>query len=308
MGDVIHAIPVAEAIHTAWPDTRITWIIDPRWEPLLRGNPAVAALHRFPREEFRGTAGMLRAVAWYAGLRHLAPDICLDLQGLLRSGLMALCSRARRTHGLSDAREGARLFHHTRIPTVAGEHAVRRYLRALPSLGLPEPDAPSWTLPQGSNPQGFDPMEPYTLIHPFARGQGKSMGPEAVARFIETHLARSTRRLVVAGKGPPLATTHPRVIDLLGGTTLDELIGLLRGAAFVVSVDSGPMHLAAALHRPLLSIHTWTDPRLVGPFTEGAFIWQGGSIRRREPDEQPLKERDFTTDDADAVAAFAAQR
>lgn len=308
MGDVIHTLPVADALHAAWPETRITWIIDPRWEPLLRGNPAVSNLHRFPREEFRGIGGLSRSIPWFAGLGSLRPDVCLDLQGLLRSGLMALCSRARRTHGLADAREGARLFHTVRIPVVTGEHAVKRYLRALPSLGLPEPDAPSWTLPEGSMPEGFDPAEPYTLLHPFARGKGKSMTPPAVARFIETHLAASPRRIVVVGSGAPLQSTNPRVVDLLGRTSLEELVALLRRAAFVVSVDSGPMHLAAALGRPLLSIHTWSDPRLVGPYTEGSFIWQAGSILTRDRGGEPTGIREFTPGDAAATAAFAAQR
>jgi ADP-heptose:LPS heptosyltransferase len=93
---------------------------------------------------------------------------------------------------------------------------------------------------------------------------------------------------------------------LLGKTSLLELISLLRGASFVVSVDSGPMHLAAALEVPLLSIHTWSDPRLVGPYSENAWIWQGGEIRRQNLDAAPLPERAFTSADAAAIGEFAA--
>jgi ADP-heptose:LPS heptosyltransferase len=99
------------------------------------------------------------------------------------------------------------------------------------------------------------------------------------------------------------------VVDLLGKTNLLELISLLRGAKFVVSVDSGPMHLAAALEVPLLSIHTWSDPRLVGPYSETAWIWQGGEIRRQNLADAPLPERLFTEADAAAIGEFVgAQR
>jgi ADP-heptose:LPS heptosyltransferase len=98
------------------------------------------------------------------------------------------------------------------------------------------------------------------------------------------------------------------VVDLLGKTNLLELIGLLRGAKFVVSVDSGPMHLAAALDVPLLSIHTWSDPRLVGPYSEAAWIWQGGGIRRQNLDAPPMPERPFEDGDAAAVGQFVSSQ
>ena len=71
-------------------------------------------------------------------------------------------------------------------------------------------------------------------------------------------------------------------INLLNQTTIRQMIWLVGAAAFVVSVDSGPMHIAAAINPRLLSIHTWSDPRLVGPFSEEAWIWQGGEIRRQQ--------------------------
>ena len=95
------------------------------------------------------------------------------------------------------------------------------------------------------------------------------------------------------------------MVDLLGKTSLPELLGLLRGAEFVLSVDSGPMHLAAALDVPLLSIHTWSNPRLVGPYSEKAWIWQGGEIRRQNLAAAPLPERPFTEADAAAIGEFA---
>ena len=307
MGDVIHSLPVASAIHRAWPATRITWIVDPRWAPLLQGNPAIKKLHLFPRETFRGFSGFLRSIGWYRELRSLRPAIALDLQCLLRSGVMAACSRAGQVFGLDDAREGAAFFYHRKIPVRREEHAVRRYLRSLPALGI-DPETPwAWNLPAGEAcaalPSGGD----YAVLHPFSRGHGKSMDAASIRAFIESFQSRSPLRLVIVGSGVLETSLRGRVVDLLGKTNLLELIGILRGARFVVSVDSGPMHLAAALGTPLLSIHTWSDPRLVGPYSEKAWIWQGGEIRPQNLEAVPNPARPFTPADATLVGEFAAE-
>lgn len=307
MGDVIHSLPVATAIHRAWPDTRLTWIVDPRWAPLLEDNPAVSTAYHFPRASFRGLPGLGRAVGWYRGLGNLRPDVCVDLQGLLRSGLMARFSGARWIIGLSDAREGASFFFNHTVPLVAGEHAVTRYLRCLAAMGIPSPSEPEWFLPLGSPPPGFNMPEDAVVLHPFARGAGKSMDEPALKAFVEAFRSRSGKPLVVVG-GPSGFPLPGGVLDLTGRTTLSQLVWILRRAAFVVSVDSGPMHLASALGRPLLSIHTWTDPRLVGPYGPGAWIWQGGGIRLRDPLEPPLPEVPFTASAASEIGRFVAEK
>lgn len=277
MGDVIHALPCVAAIRQAWPQTQITWLVDDRWQPLLEGNPNITSTRVFPRRQFRGLAG-LRAVPWALNLRKLRPDLVLDLQGLLRSALMARLSGATRIVGLSDAREGAGWFYTKTTPVVAGEHAVRRYLRSLDSLGIPIPATLDFSLPTGTRPASWTNEQPFILLHPFARGAGKSL--------TETDVAALCARLqpypvVVAGIGEMSIALPGNTTNLLGRTSLSEMIWLLRAARFVVSVDSGPMHIAAAVNPRLLSIHTWSDPRLVGPFNEAAWIWQGGQIRRQ---------------------------
>lgn len=306
MGDVIHSLPVATAIHHAWPETRLTWIIDPRWEPLLANNPAVTATHPFPRGEFRGVAGIMRFLAWCRTLRELNADAALDLQCLLRSGLMARFSGAHRIWGLSDAREGSRFFYTHRIDVLKNEHSVHRYLRALPAMEIPTPEKPEWVLP-GNTPCPAVPHEkPFVVIHPFSRGVGKSLDDASFEAFLETFRSLSTATCVLVGAGKCNRPSDATFLNLLNQTTLGELTDILRRAAFVVSVDSGPMHLAAALGTPLLSIHTWSDPRRVGPLAENAWIWQGGEIRRQNLVASPLPEKPFTSRDASEVAKFVA--
>ena len=303
MGDVIHALPVASAIHQAWPDAALTWIADPRWAPLLAGNPAVSRVVHFPRETFRGAVGCLRAVRWYARLGGLRPDVVVDLQGLLRSALIAKCAGGRLVCGLDDAREGAGIFYHRRAATVPDEHAVHRYLRVLPLLGIQIPEQPEFPLPPGIPP----PLPSgCVVLHPFARGAGKSLSPEAIRTFLREFGALSDAPVVLVGTGVAPDRLPDRVISLVGKTSLDGLVGVLRAASFVVSADSGPSHLAAALGSPLLAIHTWSDPRLVGPCHAGAWIWQGGEIRRQDPGVPPLPEMPFTESAAKETARFVA--
>lgn len=306
MGDVIHALPVATAIHQAWPETRITWIIDPRWQPLLEKNPAISATHPFPRSDFRGPAGILRFLAWCRHLRELHANAALDLQCLLRSGLMAHFSQARRIWGLSDAREGSGFFHTDRVAVLKNEHSVQRYLRALPAMGISTPQRPEWVLPMGESCGGIPENQPFVVIHPFSRGAGKSLDRECLDAFLSTFRSHSDALCVLVGAGDYPRENEAGFLNLLNRTTLAELTGILRRASFVASVDSGPMHLAAALGTPLLSIHTWSDPRRVGPFSEKAWIWQGGEIRRQSLTAAPLAEKPFTPRDATEAAKLAA--
>ena len=253
---------------------------------------------------------MLMSIPWSLHLRKIRPDIALDLQGLLRSALMARLSRAGRAIGISDAREGATRLYHEVIPVIRGEHAVLRYLRVLGGLGLPKIERPAFPLPPGVPLNGPFRNQPFVVLHPFARGEGKSLEPDHVVQFCERVRPLTT---VLAGIGKLQREVPDNTINLLNQTTIREMIWLLGAADFVASVDSGPMHIAAAVGAKMLSIHTWSDPRLVGPFSEEAWIWQGGEIRRQQIGAHSLlPARPLHGDDiveiADFVRAFVAEQ
>lgn len=278
MGDLVHALPVAAALKSAFPECRILWLVDDRWRSLLDGNPHIDRTVVFPRERFRGPLGFLRATPWAFRLRHLRPDLTIDLQGLLRSGLFARLAGSRKVLGLSDAREGARLFADTVAKVMPGEHSVLRYLRVCDPLGIPHPETPEFWIPSGK-PHPAQPQAPYVLLHPFARGAGKSLSLSSLHALC---LALTPHRIVLAGGRFPGLPALPGTHNLLGQTDLHELVSLIRGAAFMVSVDSGPAHIAAAVGTPLLAIHSWSDPALVGPFSKDADVWHSGTIRRQD--------------------------
>src|SRR5205814_5859353 len=112
LGDVVHTLPAVAAIRDAFRSADITWLINPEWAPLLRGNQDVNHVHIFPRGDFRGLGASTSLLPWLKQTRKLRPDLALDFQGLLRSALIGRVSGAKRLIGMSDAREGSRFFYH----------------------------------------------------------------------------------------------------------------------------------------------------------------------------------------------------
>ena len=305
LGDVVHTLPAVALVKKHWPAAHLRWLVNPEWAPLLDGNPYVDETVHFPRVQFRGPAGWARVPGWAKTIAARKAGLVLDFQGLLRSALIARLCRAEggRIVGLSDAREGARHFYDETVDVSGKVHAVERYLALVAALGI-DPAAPlEWPLPQGSQPAGFDDAPPFIVLHPFSRGAKKSLTAGEVAEFCRT---LAPRRVVLAGRTDTAVADAGNVTNLLNRTTLPELIWLLRRAAFTVSVDSGPMHIAAALTPRLLAIHTWSDPRKVGPYAPDAWIWKDRALCQMRDLARPGAHQ--PAPDIAVVARFVAAR
>jgi ADP-heptose:LPS heptosyltransferase len=159
-------------------------------------------------------------------------------------------------------------------------HAVDRYFKLVQALGVPapSPEKLEWPLPDAPLPAGFFAQEPYVALHPFSRGNGKSMSISDVQCLCE---ALAPHRVVLLGRAEMDMPRMANVVNYLNKTSMAELISILKRAAWVVSVDSGPVHLAAALSPRVLALHTWTDPRKVGPYPKDAWVLKESKIRRR---------------------------
>lgn len=302
LGDIVHTLPAVALIREAYPQADITWVINPEFAPLLRGNPGVDHVHLFPRNDFSGLGAPRSLVPWAKTTRQLRPDLALDFQGLLRSALIAKISGAKQIYGLSDSREGARFFYHRVAKVNRHEHAVQRYLKLAELAGAKIGEPTPYHLPSGDPLPRFDGFPPFILLHPFARGRGKSLSKAVIGEICH---AFAPTRVVVVGKSSRRIDGFDNCVELTNQTTLLQLVQLIRKARFVISVDSGPMHIAAALGDNLLSIHTWTDPRRVGPSNPDAWIWKHGQIIRvRELETIRLKKRgrNFKMKDVPAIA------
>jgi len=283
LGDIVHTLPAVQAIREAYPALHLRWLANTEWTPLLQGSPLLEEVISFPRKQCRGLPGLLIMRRWAKGWRGLpreAPEIVLDFQGLFRSGYLSRARGSKLIVGLSDSREGARFFHDHVVQVDAGAHAVDRYLAMPRAFGIAvDADRLTFPLAAGNKPVGWPDRDDLIVVHPWSRGEGKSLTP-GVLQALCTALAPQPVMLVGMSEGAALPQGD-HIMDFSNRTTLAELVWVLRQARFVISVDSGPMHIAAGVNDRTLGIHTWSDPRKVGPYNPRAWVWKAGRIASR---------------------------
>lgn len=269
MGDVIHCLPAVASLKHSFPHSHLSWVVKPQWAPLLEGNPSVDEVIPFTRS--REGIGRL----WHE-LRKEGFDIAVDLQGLIQSAIVAASGKAEKVVGLagSEAREPlASIFYSTRVTTVTpGEpapHRVQQYLAVAAAAGATNPRR-TFAVPQGT-PEGTLPEGGFVLACPLAGWGSKQWPVESWAALAEAIPREFGMPLVV--NGPPGAETELRAIEgaeiHLSG--IAGLIDATRRSTAVIGVDSGPMHLAAALGKPGVALFGPTDPQTHGPY--------GGSLQ-----------------------------
>jgi len=261
LGDVVQALPVAGSLRRNWPEAEIDWVINDSYADLLRGHPAIRRLVLYPRSRWTSLAALPEMRRWAQSLAFEGYDLVIDLQGLLRSGLMAWASGCPRRLGLQSAREGSRWFYTESIQDHQ-EHAAERYLQAIRHLGL-EPHPLAFDLPVPPLPA--DPrLQPkaYVVLHPYSRWTTK-LWP--YRRYQELVDQWPSVTLAVVGNGPWFPLRSPQVVDLRGLLGLRELSSVLAHARAAISTDSGPAHLAAAFDVPTVVLFGATDPRKTRP-------------------------------------------
>jgi heptosyltransferase-1 len=266
MGDVIHTLPAAASLKHSIPNSRLTWLIRPRWAPLLEGNLYVDEI--IPVE--RSLAASLTEAR---RLRARRFDLAVDFQGLIQTAALAAAVKPAKLAGFDRNRVRERLaalFYSCEIETRA-EHVVDRNLELAAGVGASEL-LRTFPLPAGA-PEGSLPAGKFILTSPLA-GWGAKQWP--MERWSEL-AALLDIPLVVNGPpdaAPVLKQIRGAQVHLSG---LPGLIDATRRAHAVVGVDSGPLHLAAALAKPGVAIYGPTDPARNGPY--------GGTIRvLRSPD------------------------
>jgi ADP-heptose:LPS heptosyltransferase len=310
LGDIVHTLPAVHRIKRAFPHLQMRWLLNPEWIPLVEGNPDITQVIPFPRGEFRGPRSLPALLRWLRQFNHAdrpVPEVALDFQGLLRSSLLSLIRGADAIVGMSDAREGAPFFYKHIVPVASSDHAVERSLAFARALGAAEDSAPEFLLPPGE--WSLQPLpRRFVLLHPYSRGHGKSMREDALRSLCEC-LAPHT--VVIVGRAenaaPPAA---PHIISLLNQTSLLQLLWLARRASACISSDSGPMHIAAAVQpERTLGIHTWSDPRRVGPYDPRALVWKAGRIAHRTEfnDAEARTNAPFGPPEARRLADFVLQ-
>jgi heptosyltransferase-1 len=290
MGDILHALPAVTALRLAHPAWEIDWIVEPRWQALLatgqstgRGpeQPIVDRVHLAPTKEWRHHPLALKTTheikALRDNLKAVPYNAVIDLQGSLRSAVLGRMAGCQRLIGEETPREApARLLYTERIAT-HGAHVIEQdielasaiagdLLTPTPPLLPVDPAAESWceALLASSG------TRPLALINPGA-GWGAKCWP--VERYAEVACGLSGRGFrVLVNAGPAEEQMADVIVKGTSGaaiplaTSLQQLIALTRRAALFVAGDTGPLHLACALGRPVVGIYGPTDPSRNGPF------------------------------------------
>ena len=288
LGDVVQALPVLRAIKRHLPRSEVYWWIDRHLASLLADDPDLAGVIPFERRRWAtpaNWAALARAVRW---LRQQAFDWVIDLQCLMRSGLFAWLAGGDLTIGLDEPREGARAFYDLVAPRPAFHtHAVDRYLSVLPLAGVPIARNFDWLPGRPRVAAALRqrwPVEPgpWLILQPGARWPNKRWPVEHFAELVRQAAARrSDWRFAILGSaedrplGQAIARVAPaRCLDLTGSLSLPEMVEWIRLGAAMVTNDTGPMHVAAALGKPLVGLFGPTEPRRNGPYGQLEHVLQ----------------------------------
>ncbi len=298
MGDVIHALPAAAALRAALPETTIGWVIEERWSellctqgysldgPLSEQKPLVNCVHRVRTKQWRRSP--LTPTTWadlrssLGEVRRAHYDVAIDFQGAIRSAVIARWSGASEIVGCAAPREAQARWFYTRNVHTKFAHVIEQNLElaaeltgsaAAPKPLLPrDPAAEAWCtryLEEAKSKQ-------LVLLNPGA-GWGAKQWPAERYGAMARELASDGYTLLV-NHGPGEEELAQGVANTSDGAakpvqcSLGELIALTRRASLFIGGDTGPMHLAAALQVPVVTVFGPTDPARNGPFGTRSIV------------------------------------
>ncbi len=277
---MVQALPVLRLLKRHLPASEIFWWIDSQFAPLLEGDPDLSGVVRFERQRWTSPLHwpeMLRSIRW---LRAQNFDWIIDLQCLARSGAFAWLANGKFLIGLDEPREGARGFYDVAIRRASFHtHAADWYLAVLPRLGVPIHNNFQWLPERPAIAAAVQSQWPangarWIALQPGARWENKRWPAGYFAELIR-QLARQfpDTRFAILGSaedrplGDIIARAETqRCLNLCGQTSLPEMVEWLRRCRLMITNDTGPMHVAAALGTPLVALFGPTEPRRTGPY------------------------------------------
>jgi heptosyltransferase-1 len=309
MGDILHALPAVTALRMAHPEWAIDWVVEPKWSALLAAEdstgrdtsnpapkqPVVDRLHFASTKEWRQSLVATRTRNDIGALRRSLKaegyDTVLDLQGAIRSAVIGRMAGCRRVVGESNPRERAARWLFTERIETRGAHVIEQGVELASDVAadalapvqpmLPvDPAAEAWAddvMPTSAGEQAV-------LINPGAGWGAKRWPVERYADVARTLLGRGFRVFVNPGPGEVLLADS--VVQRTGGgatpllSSLQQLIAVTRRVALVIAGDTGPLHLACALGRPVVGIYGPTDPSRNGPFGTQFRVLRSPDSRR----------------------------
>lgn len=277
IGDVSHVVPVVRTLQSAWPDTALTWVVGQVEAELINDLPGVEVV---PCDKGGGLA------AWRDLRRRLAGrrfDILFHMQTALRANVFARAIRAERRIGFdrARARDGHGLFVNERIAPHPRCHVLDGFFDFLRAVGISQ-RVLQWDVPLSEEDRAFAAAQlpadrPVVALNPAASVRLRNYRnwlPERYAAVADHAIDRGCAVVLTGGPAEgerALATAvrrHMRgeVIDLVGRTSLKQLLAVLERAVTVIAPDTGPAHLGTAAGIPVLGLYATSNPLRTGPY------------------------------------------
>lgn len=285
LGDILHTLPFAAALRKRYPQAKITWLVHPQFAGFVPDAPTIDEVLYFDKVKFN-KLGLGGKLAYYKEMKEMLHskhfDLVIDMQGLFKSAVLAAISGCSNRIGYCEMREGSGLISKAITGAHSKDHVIERYLDVARYLGaevgeleFPMPDLNKEGLAVQAKlaAAGMPEKAEYIVIVPGARWVTKEWPPEHYGELAKLFVAEG-KFVVLAGgpdeklKGAKIVelAQSDKVIDLTGGTTLRELAALIKGCCFYVSADTGPLHFAAALKKPLVAVYGPTKADRTGPY------------------------------------------
>lgn len=288
IGDVIHTLPSLTALRELYPDAHITWVVEEAAADLVKNHPhlnSVLVSRRKNWIKYFRKGEIVRPIReiqeFIRELKNRPHDLVIDFHGLLKSAIIVLLSGGKRKLGYDSLQELSGLFYNEKIPEDMNKHAVDRYLDFPRYLGA-EIGTPDFILPADNTAQVFIQSlleknhlkdKKFIAVNPIAYWETKLWDNEKFARLADLIKTKLNLEVVFTGSKKEseaieeiISHMSTKVINLCGETTLIELAHLYRKALMVITTDSGPMHLAAAVNTPVIALFGPTDPQRTGPY------------------------------------------
>jgi len=306
LGDVVLALPALSALRRNFPDAKISWLVRPEFAPLLENHPYLTEIIPFDRKflgkAWYHPKAFAALVSLTRRLRRSKFDAVFDLQGLFRTACLAWLSGCKKRFGMANAREHAHLFYTHKIEQDNDcIHLVDYYLKIIKAAGATDP---CLGFPQGEVSRSdklapaqagvkFElPVEPhirdsvgnllasynikfgeYIVFVPGSTHHSKCWPIERFAALADRISSRFGLPIIAVGTESESSIieaikdlTDVHIINFAGQTSLAELVALLKDAKLVVSNDTGPGHIAAALGTPLVLMYSWSNPARIAPY------------------------------------------
>ncbi|MCB9844420.1 MAG: glycosyltransferase family 9 protein [Phycisphaeraceae bacterium] len=284
LGDVCRSVPVLVSLRRRFPTARIDWLVRTEFADAIRHHPDLNEVVEFDRRGLGAAAkrGNMRSVRrWMRGLRERADDLVIDAQGLLRSGLFARATRARVRIGHAGAREWAWVFYSRRVRSSA-RHAVDRMLDLAAAAGAdPVRDMRLYT-GETARAWAAEAIEAgAALLAPTSAWESKRWPIERFAALASA-LAERAQVVIVGAPGErescrpllSLAERQPRIVDLVGRTTVGQMMAVIQRSGLVVANDSAAVHMAVGFDRPLVALYGPTRVDEAGPYGRAGDVIQ----------------------------------